>query len=173
MYPSSWTHALSKGNRTGTITFSTNATLHGGAFSILLDGTFNAGGPYGQGTNVGQYYKFDLTNSYTIDGFKVFLTGLTTLETNRIGYFDFEGSADNSTWVSLTTGFIWGDTTSPNGTNLQAQTSDSDLSETFPSVSIQTKLFTNTVAYRYYRFMGTSGNWNDNPYYCEICFKVG
>ena len=36
-------------------------------------------------------YKFDLTHSYTIDGFKVFLTGLTTLESGRIGYFDFEG----------------------------------------------------------------------------------
>ena len=41
-----------------------------------------------------------------IDGFKVFLTDLTTIESGRIGYFDFEGSADNSTWVSLTTGFI-------------------------------------------------------------------
>ena len=60
-----------------------------------------------------------------------------------------------------------------NESKLMAQTSDSYLSESFAATSIQTKVFTNTTAYRYYRFMGTSGNWNDSPYYCEICFKVG
>ncbi len=114
-----------------------------------------------------------MTNSYVIDGFKLLFGNLTTLEANRTGYFNFEGSADNSTWVSLTTGFIWADTTSPNGTNLSNQTTDTDIGATFNLGGVQTRLFTNTVAYRYYRFMGKSGNWNDSPYYREICFKVG
>jgi len=116
---------------------------------------------------------FDLGNSYTINGFKLFNSGSTTLEAGRIGYFNFEGSNNNSTWTTLTTNFIWCDNTSPDGINLMNQTSDADLIETFPATSIQTKLFFNTTAYRYYRFIGTSGNWNSSPYYNEICFKVG
>lgn len=167
-----WTHALSKGDRTGLITFSSNATPRGNAFSYLLNGILDQAGPYHSGSCVGQYYNFDLISSCKITGFKLFLTGLTNLEVGRIGYFNFEGSTDNSIWVPLTTGFIWGDITSPYGTNLEGQTYDFDLNQTFSSSAIQTRLFSNSTAYRYYRFIGTSGNWNDSPYYNEICFKM-
>ena len=171
--PANWTHQLSKGNRTSLITFSSNATPQGpGPFSFLYNGNFAQAGPYHSGSVVGQYHKYDLASSYTIVGFKLFSTGLTNLEVGRIGYFNFEGSNNDSTWDVLTTGFIWSDITSPNGTNLEAQTYDFDLNETFSSVAIQTRLFSNSTAYRYYRFIGTSGNWNSSPYYCEVCFKI-
>ena len=173
IYPTSWLNPLSKGNRTSTISISSNVFPRGGPNSEMVNGNFSSNGPWGADSCVGQYYMFDLGNSYTINGFKLFNSGSTTLEAGRIGYFNFEGSNNNSTWTTLTTNFIWCDNTSPDGINLMNQTSDADLLETFSSVSIQTKLFFNTTAYRYYRFIGTSGNWNSSPYYNGICFKVG
>ena len=171
--PANWTHQLSKGNRTSLITFSSNATRLGpGPFSYFYNGSYDQQGFYHSGSCVGQYHKYDLTSGYTIVGFKLFLSGLTNLEVGGIGYFNFEGSNNDSTWDVLTTGFIWGDITSPNGTNLEAQTYDFDVNESCSSLSIQTRLFSNSTAYRYYRFIGTSGVWNASPYYHEICFKI-
>ena len=141
-------------------------------FTHLLNGDFSGNGPWHTGSAVGQYWNFDFTSSFVIDGFKLFSSNLTNLRVDNIGYFNFEGSANNSTWVPLTTGFIWCDITSPDGTNLEAQTSDADLNETFNPVAIQTKLFTNNNTYRYYRFIGISGNWNSSPYFNEVCFKI-
>ena len=171
--PANWTHALSKGNRTSLITFSSNATPYGpNGFSFLYNGYFDQQGPYHRDSCVGQYHKYDLASSYTIVGFKLFVTGLTNLEVGGIGYFNFEGSNNNSTWDVLSSGFIWADITSPNGTNLEAQTYDFDVNESFSPLAIQTRLFSNSTAYRYYRFIGTSGVWNGSPYYCEVCFKI-
>ena len=130
---------------------------------------------YLSGACTNEYYLFvfGVGNSYVIDGFKLFNTGLTNLQAGRIGYFSFQASTDNTNWTSFLSDFIWCDITSPNGTNLTAQTSDSDLGVSFSSQDIQIRLFTNISAYRYYRFLGLSGNWNDSPWYNEVCFKIG
>lgn len=137
------------GNRTATMTASTTFASSGGTISNLVDGGFNNNGTDSYGFTgeaaSGKIVKVDLGS-----GNNARVTGFTWWQqtSNSHGVYNFSGSNDDSAWTVLLTGLTLGG----------ALRSRYDV--------------TNTVQYRYYRLIGTSGNTSGTPWLQEWEFET-
>ena len=107
---------------------------------------------------------FALATPQKISGFKI-IGGTDTPKT-----FDFQGSTNNSTWVSLGT-FIYMDASTSVNINSGETVPDTDYVSD-GSATVSTILISNATAYQYYRMYGVSGTTSGGPYELEILFKV-
>lgn len=146
--PSYW-HAMSRGDRTASITVSTTATLGDGTISKLVNGGFQDNNTDGCWFNNGQ-----TTRSITFDfGTAYIINGLRWFQQNNTGHgtWTFEGSNDNSSYTSI-------------GSITLAAAASGEVSG---------YSFSNTTAYRYYRLRQTAGSTSSSPWLEEIEFRVG
>lgn len=143
------TNSGGQGNRSGSITVTTDATLSEGTASNLVDGeVFNNGSDAIRfpGGESGKFFKFDFATARVIN--KLFLRNDQPADN---GTFDIEGSNDDSSWTTIASGLAW--------------------YVTDPYVCM---FFNNTTAYRYYRLSGpTTGTLNSAPYLMEVEFAIG
>jgi hypothetical protein len=91
-------------------------------------------------------FDFGAGNLYVIDEVKYYQE-LTTSH----GTWQFQGSLDNSAWTNIGSSFVMGGIT----------------------VQTITTMSGNSTGYRYYRFLGSSGNQSSVPYVYEFEFKIG
>jgi len=172
--PATWTNVYSRGNRMGIISVNTNFTIssgNGGTIQNWVDGSVSGGGSqlkwyYNGGQTVsGKYMGFSLSTAQKITGFKIICGSPDTAK-----IFDFQGSTNNSTWVSLGS-FIYLDVSlSVDVINGQTITDTDYVSD--GSGVVSTHLINNATAYQYYRMYGLSGTTSGGPYELEILFKV-
>jgi hypothetical protein len=136
----SWTNTLSTGNRTNSIIVTINNMPNlpsNGSF--LVDGVVMSG-QYPQNTlNASSNIVFDFVTSRIINGFKFYGQSLYPSE---LWLFAFEGSADNLSWTTIVPSYSYSQNVF--GFNRLP----------FPTDGFT---FTNTNAYRYYRFRWISG----------------
>jgi len=92
----------------------------------------------------------DMGSSYNkvVNSFRLYLGN-----GNGCGVWKFQGSNDNSNFTDLLSSFTW------QGTSGSGQSYYSDFD------------FTNTTKYRYFRFVGVSGNLSNSPYQNSIMLK--
>lgn len=146
--PSYW-HSLSRGDRTASITVTTDATLGGGTINNLIDGGLGANSTDGCWFNSGQssrIVKFDFGTAFIVNGFRWF----QDIATNH-GTWAFEGSNDDSSYITI--GSI----------TLGASVSS------HPAAAYG---FVNTTGYRYYRLRQTSGTTSSAPWLLEMDFRI-
>ena len=155
------------------ITVNTNFAIssgNGGTIQNWVDGSVIGGANqykfyYTAGQAVsGKYMGFALATPQKISGFKI-IGGPDTVKT-----FDFQGSTNNSTWVSLGT-FIYMDASTSVNINSGETVPDTDYVSD-GSATVSTILISNATAYQYYRMYGVSGTTSGGPYELEILFKV-
>ena len=136
----SWTNTLSTGNRTNSIIVTINNMPNlpsNGSF--LVNGVVMSG-QYPQNTlNASSNIVFDFVTSRIINGFKFYGQSLYPSE---LWLFAFEGSADNLSWTTIVPSYSYSQNVF--GFNRLP----------FPTDGFT---FTNTNAYRYYRFRWISG----------------
>ncbi|MBX3514759.1 MAG: hypothetical protein KF750_14335 [Xanthobacteraceae bacterium] len=139
------------GDRTASITITTNASLVNGTINSLIDGGFGAN--YSDSTAfssqsvAGLYIKFQFSTAKCITEAKWYQNS----GTQSHGTWKWQGSNDDSAWVDIGSSFTLG--------GVATQT--------------QSELTGNTAAYLYYRLLGVSGSTNTTPYLTEIEFKIG
>lgn len=146
--PSFWNDTYGAyGDRTGSITVTTTATLGGGTISNLVDGAFtdNATDSCFFGSETLREIKFDFATAKCITGFR-WIQG----QPGTHGTWVFEGSNDDSSYTTLNTATLG-----------------------HASVEAFTYLFANTTNYRYYKLRQTSGTTNGSPWLREIEFRIG
>ena len=146
----SYANAGGTGDRTASITLSTNTIIEGGgSMTALINGTMADSYYWTNVTGDGSgWIKFDFGSgvSKVIDEFNWY-QDISSAQ----GTWRFEGSNDNSSWTQCGSDFTLNDSTAGSGTAF--------------SVS-------NTTAYRYYRLRHMSGARNNAPYLREIEFKI-
>jgi len=113
---------------------------------LILDGSF-ADSAYFNSTSAvaNKYIKFEFPIPVVIDEAKWYQE-----QALAGGTWRWQGSNNNADWVDIGGTFVLGDTTP----------------------QIQTSLNGNTSAYKYYRLLGVSGNFQNNRYIREIEFKI-
>jgi len=138
------------GDRTSSITVTTNVTLATGTIGLLVDGVKGATNLYFSAqTAVGKFIKFDfLSGKIIVDA------GFIQNDPRNHGTWKWQGSTNDSTWVDLGSSFTLG-----TAQNLVRQT-------------FTTQLGSNTTAYRYYRMLGVSGSCSNAPWVYEMEFKA-
>ena len=138
------------GDRTSSITVTTNVTLATGTIGLLVDGVKGATNLYFSAqTAAGKFIKFDfLSGKIIVDA------GFIQNDPRNHGTWKWQGSTNDSTWVDLGSSFTLG-----TAQNLVRQT-------------FTTQLGSNTTAYRYYRMLGVSGSCSNAPWVYEMEFKA-
>lgn len=135
------------GNRTATITVTTNVVAGGGVASMLLNGTY--GNEYywnaGQSSRT-MTFDFGVGASKIINEFKWYQNNPADH-----GSWVFGGSNNDSSYTEFPETFTLGGAGSPYVTTIPV---------------------TNTTGYRYYRLRQTSGVTSLSPYLTEIEFKI-
>lgn len=140
----SYFNTLSIGDRTSSITVTSNCVDYKSPnYLVNGDGT-NAGWFNGQ-TTVGKYIKFDFGVDITLTEAKFFQSG-----GGAQGTWKWQGSSDNSNWVDIGSSFSF------------------VASGSFDTL---TQLNGNTTQYRYYQMVGVSGSSNSGPFCQEFVFK--
>jgi len=140
--------ACESGDRTATITVTTNATLAAGSISNLIDGGYD--------TSVADCVVF--TNGQTLREIKFDLgSGVTKRITDFI--WVQTGAASHGTWVM-------------EGSNNDAAYTQLGASFTLGGVSLDKHNLSNSTAYRYYRLRQTAGTMSDGPYVLEVEFLI-
>lgn len=148
-HPTSFSNSGGTGNRSGSITVSTNISLATGAIGNLVDGT-TTGFTFSAGSNSGtQEIKFDFGSSVTIDAIR----WRQASDVPNNGIWVMEGSPDNSSWTQLGYPFVLG------GGRLSIATDSYNY-------------FENSTAYRYYRLRGISGARSTTTTMQEIEFRI-
>lgn len=146
----SYANAGGTGDRTASITVTTNIAITGGTINNLVDGGFASGTPdnvdhNGAANTDGNYYKFDFGSAKVIDEAKVYCVAGTPAN----GTWLWQYSLDNTTWTQVAS-VTW-------------------------NTATQTMTLTGvpSTGARYYRFIksGTSGVMS-NIYYSEFEFKI-
>ena len=171
--PATWTNVYSRGDRRSIITVNTNFSLvgaNGGTIQNWVDGSVASAQSWyytgGQAVS-GKYMGFTFAVAQKVTGFKIIPSGTDTPKT-----FDFQGSSNNSTWVSLGT-FIYLDTASTVMVGNGQIVPDTDfVNDKGNPVPVDTHLVTNGTAYQYYRMFGVSGTTSGSPYEYEILFMI-
>lgn len=144
---SSYLRVFGTGARTGIITATADIAFGlGKSVTLLINGNPADSSFYFDGGAVAnKYIKFD------------FGTGITITEaawfqslTNSHGSWKWQGSANDSDWSDIGSAFTLGGA----------------------ATQLQTELNGNTIAYRYYRLLGISGNASNTPVLYEIDFKI-
>lgn len=138
-----WWHAQSYGDRTGTITATTTATLGGGTFPAIINGVVANVLWWNNGQSTREM-KFDFGSAVIMDAFR-----FAQNTTSTHGTWVVEGSSDNSSWSSASSSFTLG------------------------GAIMQVLEISNTTAYRYYRFRQTAGTTSSSPYIWEMEFRLG
>ena len=171
--PATWTNVYSRGDRRSIITIATNFAItggNGGTIQNWVDGSIGSAQcfyyPGGQAVS-GKYMGFTFAVAQKVTGFKIISSGTDTPKT-----FDFQGSTNGSTWVSLGT-FTYLDpafTVMVGGGQIVPDT-DFVNDSGYP-VPVDTHLVSNATAYQYYRMMGVSGTTSGSPYEYEILFMI-
>ncbi len=148
----SYANAGGTGNRTASITVTTDVGTSSGSVQNLVNGntTLDATNAWLVTTAswVGKYIRFDFVTPRLITALRF---------TNQTAGYDhgtarFGGSNDASSWT------YYG----------SAVTIKSDLGPTE-----YTELATNVTGYRYYQLEGVTGNANGNTFMAEVEFKIG
>jgi len=145
----------SVGNRTASITVSTDLILTAGTINNLIDGV-NASNSSGgvhftyDGSIAGNYIRFDFGASYSPVMTEARLIVINA-ETATRGFWKWQGSTDATTWV------------------------DVSVSTQLGGAPSWTQPFTNSTAYRYYQMVGVSGgvdNASGDRFWNEMEFKI-
>lgn len=133
-----------QGNRTGSITVSSNMSLVGTLSGVVDGSTGNAVYESSDGlSTVGSYYRFDFGTARVVDEVTVHTqSGVTR------GSWKWQGSNNASSWTDIGTSAEWS------------------------SAASQVWALGNTTAYRYYQIIGVSGT-NRWYYTNEFNFKIG
>ena len=168
-----WTSSYSRGDRRSVITISSNFSVfgaNGGSLQNWIDGSVASAQSWyfiGGQAVAGKYINFTFATSQIITGFKIISSNADSAKV-----FDFQGSTNNSSWISLGN-FIYLDPTSSIMVGSGEIIPDTDFVNDFGNpVPVDTHLFNNNTAYQYYRMMGISGTTTGSPYEYEILFKV-
>ena len=168
-----WTSSYSRGDRRSVITISSNFSVfgaNGGSLQNWVDGSVASAQSWyfiGGQAVAGKYINFTFATSQIITGFKIISSNADSAKV-----FDFQGSTNNSSWISLGN-FIYLDPTSSIMVGSGEIIPDTDFVNDFGNpVPVDTHLFNNNTAYMYYRMMGISGTTTGSPYEYEILFKV-
>lgn len=140
-----WWDAFSDGNRTGTITVSTTASISSGPINKLVDGSL-ANSLFWSGGQSGKEIKFDfgVGASVVIDG----MAWTQDAGANH-GSWELQGSNDDSSYSQV-------------GSTISLGTAGQ------PTVYFN---FTNTAGYRYYKLLQTSGTTSGSPFLVETRFR--
>ena len=141
----SYDNAGGKGSRTSIITMATSVSFHDDMHS-LIDGSYSANGYFNNQAATGLYLSFDF-------GHLAAITEATWYQDapGSHGTWKWQGSLNNIDWVDIGGTFNFG----------------------VVATQIQDSLYGNTIAYRYYRILGISGNLTNGPNICEYDFKIG
>ena len=168
-----WTSSYSRGDRRSVITISSNFSVfgaNGGSLQNWVDGSVASAQSWyfiGGQAVAGKYINFTFATSQIITGFKIISSNADSAKV-----FDFQGSTNNSSWISLGN-FIYLDPTSSIMVGSGEIIPDTDFVNDFGNpVPVDTHLFNNNTAYQYYRMMGISGTTTGSPYEYEILFKI-
>ena len=167
-----WTSSYSRGDRRSVITISSNFSVfgaNGGSLQNWVDGSVASAQSWyfiGGQAVAGKYIVITFATAQQITGFKIISSNADTPKV-----FDFQGSTNNSSWVSLGN-FIYLDPPSTIMVGSGEIIPDTDFVNDFGNpVPVDTHLFNNNTAYQYYRMMGISGTTSGSPYEYEILFK--
>lgn len=139
------TPAYDSGNRTGSITVTTDLSLAGaGGIFAWVNGSNDTSMWFVSQAVAGKYIKFDF-------GAAVKLTEATTTQSNATtqGVWKWQYSHNDSDWVDVGGSFTL------------------NSAATF----VHTALAGNEVGARYWRLLGVSGSSSSSPYQYEITFK--
>ncbi len=145
----SCTPAYATGDRTSSITVTSNLTITG-TINNLVDGAFDDDSSdsfwwTGAAAVAGLYIRFQFASKTLITEAKWYMSGA-----NPHGVWKWQGSDNGSDWTDIGSSFTLG-----NATPFQTQT----------------QLNGNTVGYLYYQLLGVSGNASTTPYNREIEFE--
>lgn len=144
-------YSYSSGNRTATITATTDVAATVGDITKLLNGTQATDYYWTNAVAVlNKYIKFDFGSSTLVSGFQWVQSAITGLNTN--GFWKLEGSNDDISYNTLVSSLELGNY----GTRV--------------SGSITVVEFENQTAYRYLKFTGLSGTTSNAPWLYEILF---
>lgn len=148
---SSYGHAGGIGDRTASITASTDASLGSGSvIANLIDGASGTNSTDSVELSAGQsgkYIRFDFGTGVIIDGFRWYQSAL-----GAQGTCVFEGSNDASSWTQIGSSFTLGN------------------SSPLPVASLFSGA--NSTSYRYYQIRQTSGTTTSTPWCQEIEFRI-
>lgn len=138
-----------RGDRTGSITASTTATLGFGTASNLVDGDHidNSSGAifFNPGGQSSKEFKFDFGTGKVITGFQAFFGATFTH-----GTFTAEGSNDDASYTALDTGFALGTSTT----------------------TCTRRTWANSTAYRYFKLRQTAGTLSGSADFIEVEFLI-
>lgn len=135
------------GDRTGTITVTTTATVGGGSVSDLVNGNTTENTFFWNGAQSTRSVTYQFSSAVIINGARWYQSTATAH-----GTWKWQGSNDGSSWTDLG-GF--------------AQT----LSRVDGSQDEFTNFGGNTTGYLYYRMLQTSGSTSSSPFLQEIEFR--
>ena len=148
----SYSNPGGSGNRTSSISFSTNASVGGVSIADFVDGSTTASAFYFNTANTqavaGLYLRFDFGTggAKIINEAKWYQSDVAPQ-----GSWKWQGSNNGSAWTDIGSSFVLGSATT----------------------QILSELYTNTTAYRYYQLAGVSGTCGWNTIMREIEFNVG
>lgn len=145
-YATTWWDAFSDGNRTGTITVSTTASISSGPINKLVDGSL-ALSLFWSGGQTSKEIKFDFGSGATvvIDAF-----GWRQDGGAAHGTWVLEGSNDDSSYTQIGSSFTLGQSGQP---------------QVFYAL-------TNNTPYRYYKLRQTAGSTSGTPFLLETNFRA-
>lgn len=144
------------------IQISSTASLGGsGGIGVLLDGNLTqTTNWYLNATIVGkELVRLNFPSPTVLTGIEYYIGNNTMLDLNAVT--KIQGSNNGSTWVDMSPPAEYTKTT-PNNT----------LGVISSGLYTHTFLWTNTVAYKYYRHLGVSGGANPTPYVYELYFQT-
>lgn len=141
----SWTDALSYGDRQATITETTTVTWNG-TFSKIIDGdTTESTHWMSSGATSGLYIRFDFGSGKFIDQVKWYQSSAIAQ-----GIWKWQGSDDASSWTDVSNPFYLG----------------------FAATQTVYLSLANATSYRYWQMIGVSGNASSGSYQREAEFKI-
>ena len=148
------TPAWDTGNRSSSITSTTNVTIVSGSFGQMVDGDVTSNQMDWNTTTAtpGKYLRWQWTAQKRITGFRHIIHSASSASPQYMGTWQFQGSNDGSTWVDIGSPFI-----------LRGATTTQDYTE----------MSGNTAGYTYYQLENTvQPHANGNPYHKEMEFLV-
>lgn len=144
----SYSNSGGTGDRTSTITVTTDLTISGGSMTSLVDGANGSGVLWvSVQDNTNKYIRFDFGSSVSK---KIIEAKYYQLGTYTHGTWKWQGSNNASSWTDIGSDFTLGTSGTQTITTLSG----------------------NTLGYRYYQIVGTGGNTTNAPYLYEFEFKL-
>jgi hypothetical protein len=143
--PTSYANPGGTGDRTGTITVTTDVSFTDGPVSKLVNGLFTDTTSFPSATVSGKYIKFDFGTPKVITEAKYYQSG-----TANQGSWKWQGSNNDVDWTDIGSAFTLGGATT----------------------QTQTQLAANNTYYRYYRLLGTGSSSSPTPDVYEFEFKI-